>query len=870
MLKKELLLEGLDCANCAAKIEDEVNGLNGVKAYMNFMNKTLTLEIESTEEYANVLEQIKSIVHKHEPDVAVKERTGSKSVKKILILEDLDCANCAAKIETQIKDIQGVNDATVDFVSKKLSIEAADKKNLNRILDEITAIVKKIEPDGDVKVVDPIKNKGNRNAIMLNGLDCANCAAKIEAEVKNLDGVRFASVDFVSKKLTMEADDSVSTSELREKIEGIVKRIEPDVKVAFEENTSKAEIKENDEEDEDGDGDNRKKEIIKLVIGGALFAVGLIFKFPNWLELTIFIISYIIVGTKVVLSAVKGITRGQVFSEHFLMSIATIGAFFVGEYPEGVAVMLFYLLGELFEDMAVDHSRKSISALMDIRPDYANLKVGEEIEKVSPEDVNIGDTIVVKPGEKVPLDGKVIEGTSMVDTAALTGESVPRELEPGSDALSGFINKNGVLTIEVTKEFGESTVSKVLDLVQNASSKKAPTEKFITKFARYYTPVVVFGALALAVIPPLVVPGASFSDWIYRALVFLVVSCPCALVLSIPLGFIGGIGGASKRGILVKGGNYLEALNNVEAVVFDKTGTLTKGVFKVTETNPQNGYTDKELIEYAAYAESFSNHPIALSIISAYSAEIDKNRIENYQEIAGHGIKVNVNGKEVLAGNIRLMVSENIKYNDVDTLGTVVHVAIDKKYAGSVVISDEVKEDSAKAIKELKALGVGKTVMLTGDLKKVADKIGKKLGLDEVYSELLPADKVEKIESLEAKKSHNGKIVFVGDGINDAPVLARADIGMAMGGLGSDAAIEAADVVIMTDEPSKIASAIKIAKRTRSIVTQNIVFALGVKAVFLVLGALGVASMWEAVFADMGVAILAVLNAMRAMNMKNL
>ncbi|UZT81566.1 heavy metal translocating P-type ATPase [Caproicibacterium sp. BJN0003] len=787
MLKKELLLEGLDCANCAAKIEDEVNGLNGVKAYMNFMNKTLTLEIESTEEYANVLEQIKSIVHRHEPDVAVKERTDSKGVKKILILEDLDCANCAAKIETQIKGIQGVNDATVDFVSKKLEIKASDKKDLNRILGEITAIVKKIEPV---------------------------------------------------------------------------------VKVTFEENSSKVEIKENDDEDEDGD--DRKKEIIKLVIGGALFAVGLIFKFQNWLELTIFLISYIVVGGKVVLSAIKRIARGDVFSEHFLMSVATIGAFFVGEYPEGVAVMLFYLLGEMFEDMAVDHSRKSISALMDIRPDYANLKVGDELKKVSPDEVNIGDIIVVKPGEKFPLDGKVIEGTSMVDTAALTGESVPRELEPGSDALSGFINKNGVLTIEVTKEFGESTVSKVLDLVQNAGSKKAPTEKFITKFARYYTPVVVFGALALAVIPPLVIPGATFSDWIYRGLVFLVVSCPCALILSIPLGFIGGIGGASKRGILVKGGNYLEALNNVEAVVFDKTGTLTKGVFKVTETNPQNGYTDKELIEYAAYAESYSSHPIALSIISAYNSEIDKNRIENYQEIAGHGIKVNINGKEVLAGNTRLMTSENIEYNDVDTLGTVIHVAIDRTYAGSIVISDEVKEDSATAIKELKALGVGKTVMLTGDLKVVADKIGKKLGLDEVYSELLPADKVEKIESLEAKKSHKGKIVFVGDGINDAPVLARADIGMAMGGLGSDAAIEAADVVIMTDEPSKIVSGIKIAKRTRGIVSQNIVFALGVKAVFLVLGALGVASMWEAVFGDMGVAIIAVLNAMRALNTKKL
>lgn len=638
------------------------------------------------------------------------------------------------------------------------------------------------------------------------------------------------------------------------------------MKIALVKNPSKSKMEEKDDDDEEG----HKKEIVELVIGGTLFVVGLIFKFQNWLELTIFLISYIIVGRKVVLSAIKGIVRGQVFSEHFLMSVATIGAFFVGEYPEGVAVMLFYLVGELFEDMAVDNSRKSISELMDIRPDYANLQVGEELKKVSPDEVNIGNKIVVKPGEKIPLDGKVIEGTSMVDTAALTGESVPRELKPGSDALSGFVNKNGVLTIEVTKGFGESTVSKILDLVQNASNKKAPTEKFITKFARYYTPVVVFGALALAIIPPLVIPGASFSDWIYRGLVFLVVSCPCALVLSIPLGFLGGIGGASKKGILVKGGNYLEALNNVEAVVFDKTGTLTKGVFKVTKAISENGYTEDELIKYAAYAESYSNHPIALSIIAAYHAEIDKYKIENYQEIAGHGIKVNVNGKEVLVGNTKLMISENIQYTDVDTLGTVVHVAIDKKYAGSIIISDEVKEDSAKTIKELKALGVRKTVMLTGDLKKVADNIGKELGLDKVYSELLPADKVEKVESLEAQKSHKGKIVFVGDGINDAPVLARADIGIAMGGLGSDAAIEAADVVIMTDEPHKVASAIKIAKRTRNIVSQNIVFALGVKAIFLVLGALGLASMWAAVFADMGVALIAVVNAMRALNTKKI
>ena len=704
---------------------------------------------------------------------------------------------------------------------------------------------------------------------MLNGLDCANCAAKIETEIKNIEGIKFASVDFVSKRLTWEAESNTNVPMLVEKIESIVKKIEPDVKIALVENTSKPKIEEKDDDDDD-DEEDHKKEIVELVIGGTLFVVGLIFKFQNWLELTIFLISYIIVGRKVVLSAIKGIVRGQVFSEHFLMSVATIGAFFVGEYPEGVAVMLFYLVGELFEDMAVDNSRKSISELMDIRPDYANLRVGEELKKVSPDEVNIGNKIVVKPGEKIPLDGKVIEGTSMVDTAALTGESVPRELKPGSDALSGFVNKNGVLTIEVTKGFGESTVSKILDLVQNASNKKAPTEKFITKFARYYTPVVVFGALALAIIPPLVIPGASFSDWIYRGLVFLVVSCPCALVLSIPLGFLGGIGGASKKGILVKGGNYLEALNNVEVVVFDKTGTLTKGVFKVTKAISENGYTEDELIKYAAYAESYSNHPIALSIIAAYHAEIDKDKIENYQEIAGNGIKVNVNGKEILAGNTKLMISENIQYTDVDTLGTVVHVAIDKKYAGSIIISDEVKEDSAKTIKELKALGVRKTVMLTGDLKKVADNIGKELGLDKVYSELLPADKVEKVESLEAQKSHKGKIVFVGDGINDAPVLARADIGIAMGGLGSDAAIEAADVVIMTDEPHKVASAIKIAKRTRNIVSQNIVFALGVKAIFLVLGALGLASMWAAVFADMGVALIAVVNAMRALNTKKI
>lgn len=704
----------------------------------------------------------------------------------------------------------------------------------------------------------------NKTTVILEGLGCANCAAKIEAEVNSLDGVKFAAVDFLSRKLTLETDQGMDAAALIRRIQGIVKKIEPDVNVILEETTARDQSKETAEEA------GNKTEIARLMVGGAIFALGLIFNFQNWLELTLFLISYVIVGGRVVVKAIKGIAKGQVFSEHFLMSVATIGAFLIGQYPEGVAVMLFYLLGELFQDMAVDHSRKSISALMDIRPDYANLKIGDGIKKVPPEEVNIGDLIIVKPGEKIPLDGVVLDGTSMADTAALTGESMPRELLPGSDALSGFINKNGVLTIEVRKDFGESTVSKILDLVQNASSKKAPTEQFITKFARYYTPVVVFGALALAIIPPLVLAGAVFSDWLYRALVFLVVSCPCALVISIPLGFFGGIGGASKRGILVKGSNYLEALNNVEMVVFDKTGTLTKGVFEVVEVNAQSDFTAEELIEYAAYAESHSSHPIALSILKHYQQAVDFGKIEEYQEIPGHGLRVKLAGFEILAGNGKLMANAGIEYQDIETMGTVVHIAVNKKYAGNIVIADEVKADSAEAIKGLKALGIGKIVMLTGDIQAVGEKIGQQLGVDEVYSELLPADKVEKIEFLESQKTSKGKIVFVGDGINDAPVLARADIGMAMGALGSDAAIEAADIVIMTDEPSKIVTAIKVAKRTRNIVMQNIIFALGVKAVFLVLGASGLASMWEAVFADVGVAIIAILNAMRVMNTKTI
>ena len=612
------------------------------------------------------------------------------------------------------------------------------------------------------------------------------------------------------------------------------------------------------------------KRLWRIIIGAAVLATAVLLNLNNeWLQIALFIISYIIVGGDVVKRAVKNIFKGQVFDENFLMSIATIGAFFIGEYPEGVAVMLFYQVGELFQSYAVGKSRKSIASLMDIRPDYANVKKGDELVKVDPDEVQIGDIIVIKAGEKIPLDGKVIEGSSMIDTSALTGESIPREVEVGSDILSGCININGVITAEVTKEFGESTVSKILDLVENASSKKSNSEQFITKFARYYTPVVVIIAVFLAIIPPLVIDGATFSDWIYRALAFLVVSCPCALVISIPLSFFGGIGGASKKGILVKGSNYLEALAETEIVVFDKTGTLTKGVFNVQEIHPE-GVSKEELLELTAYVESYSNHPISLSLKRAYGKEIDNGRISDVEEISGHGVIATVDGKKVMAGNIKLMKMMDIPYFKGELIGTAVHVAVNNKYIGYIVIADEVKEDSAQAIKELKAANIKQTVMLTGDNKSVGSKVAKELGLDKVYAELLPADKVEKLEELFSQKSTKGKLAFVGDGINDAPVLARADIGIAMGGLGSDAAIEAADIVIMTDEPSKIATAMKISKKTLKIAHQNIVFAIGIKIIVLILSAFGITTMWAAIFADVGVTIIAVLNAFRALNVKNL
>lgn len=615
---------------------------------------------------------------------------------------------------------------------------------------------------------------------------------------------------------------------------------------------------------------SNQKRLLKIVLGSAIYAFGILSEVDTRISLAVFLAAYIIIGGDVVLKALKNITRGQIFDENFLMGIATIGAFFIGDYEEGVAVMLFYQVGELFQSYAVNKSRKSIASLMDIRPDYANVLRGDVLERVDPDEVEIDEVIVIKAGEKIPLDAVVIEGNSTVDTSALTGESLPREVSMGDVLLSGCININGLITARVLKEFGESTVSKILDLVENASSKKSNSENFITKFARYYTPAVVIVAALLAVIPPLVLEGASFSDWIYRALVFLVISCPCALVISIPLSFFGGIGGASRSGILVKGSNYLEALAGTEIVVFDKTGTLTKGVFKVQEIVP-DGIAKEELLEMTAYAESYSNHPISLSLKQAYGREIDAARIRDVEEIPGHGVIADMDGKTVAAGNSRLMKKLDISYGEAEgVIGTIVHVAINNTYAGYIVIADEIKDDAEKAVRDLKEGKIKNTVMLTGDAKPIGEKVAAQLGLDTVYAELLPGDKVDKVEELIAGKSKKGKLTFVGDGTNDAPVLARADIGIAMGGLGSDAAIEAADIVIMTDEPSKVATAVKISKKTLRIVKQNIVFALTVKAAVLILGAVGIASMWAAVFADVGVAVIAILNAIRMLNVKSI
>lgn len=632
-----------------------------------------------------------------------------------------------------------------------------------------------------------------------------------------------------------------------------------------------------------------KKENIKIIISAILLIVGLLAKFDNQLiKNSIFIISYIIIGAEIIIKAVKNIFHGELFDENFLMAIATIGAIIIGDYPEAVTVMLFYEIGEMFQDRAIENSRKSIESLASIKADYANLKSEDGIKKVNPQDVKIGDLIVIKPGEKIPLDGKIVEGISTLDTSALTGESIPRGVETGDTILSGCININGVLTVEVVKEFGESTVSKILSLIEESDDKKSNSEKFITKFAKYYTPIVVVLALIIAIVPP-IISHSSFVEWINRAFTFLVISCPCALVISIPLGFFGGIGAASKKGVLIKGSTYIEDLANSEIVVFDKTGTLTKGVFEVSKVSSTvDNITNQEILELAAYAENHSNHPIAKSILNAYGKEINHKLIEKIEEISGCGIvamikQVNIKNNttqdnffagnyretnEVIIGNSKIMEKFNIEYSKINEIGTVIYIAINKKYCGYIVISDVIKPDSKMTIEKLKQNRIKQTIMLTGDLDNVASDIAKELNIDKYYAELLPDEKVEKMKDLDKIKSKKGKLIFVGDGINDAPVLNLADIGIAMGGIGSDAAIEAADVVIMNDEPSKIIDAIKISKRTLKIVKQNIIFAIAVKVIVLLLGSLGIANMWEAVFADVGVSVIAVLNSLRILKCK--
>lgn len=607
--------------------------------------------------------------------------------------------------------------------------------------------------------------------------------------------------------------------------------------------------------------ENQKAILIRVILALILFGAG--FYIPQDFKFAVYFTAYAIAGWDVVFRAVKNIFKGEVFDENFLMSIATLGAFGIKEYPEAVMVMVLYQIGEMFQDYAVGKSRKSITELMDIRPDYANVEKDGQLVKVSPAEVTIGSIITVKTGEKIPIDGTVIEGSAVLDTSALTGESVPYRVQEGSTAISGCINLDGLLKIKTTKEFGESTAAKILELVESAGEKKARTENFITKFARYYTPVVVIAALILAFIPPFIIKGAVFTEWFSRALTFLVISCPCALVISVPLGFFAGIGGASKKGILIKGSSFIEALSKPDTVVFDKTGTLTKGVFKVVSIIP-DGVSKDELLQTAAYAENYSSHPIALSIKEAYGKEINSSEIKEVNEVAGNGVKAVVNGEAILVGSSRLLETYGINIKDTECSGTVVYVAANNKYLGYIVIADEIKEDAGDAIESLKKLA-RQTVMLTGDIKETADTIGRKLGIDKIYSQLLPAQKVEKLEEIIAEKQKNRSVVFAGDGINDAPVLTRADVGIAMGAMGSDAAIEAADIVIMDDKPSKITAAVKISQKTMLLVKENIAFAIGIKILFLILGAFGIITMWGAVFADVGVAVIAILNSLRAL-----
>ena len=729
--------------------------------------------------------------------------------------------------------------------------------------------------------------------MQVGGIDCTGCKMKIEGALERLKGVTEAAVTVTTGRLVVSYDPHlISEATIQERVKALGYSIIPGAKATANpdqgpdhkghDQTNGHDHSSHDEEDGHDHGHSHgagefdlKQELPPVVITVLLLAAAIVFKAPlhntpySIAEYAVIIPAYLLSGWTVLKAAGRNILRGQIFDENFLMTIATVGALAIHQLPEAVAVMLFFRIGELFQEYSVGRSRRSIKALLEVRPDTANLKVNGSLKQVSPQIVNVGDQICVKPGEKVPLDGEILEGSAQLDTSALTGESVPRTVGVGDPVLAGMINKSGLLTVRVTRLFGESSIAKVLDLVENATSKKAATEKFITKFARYYTPAVVFLSLAVALLPPLFIPGADRAEWVYRALILLVISCPCGLVISIPLGYFGGIGGAAKRGILIKGSTFLDTLTAVKTVVFDKTGTLTKGTFKVTQIVTQAGFSESELLALAAKAGANSNHPISQSIREAYAQPIDDTGVSDYAEIAGHGIRARIQNKVVLAGNDRLLHREKIDHDTCSAAGIVVHLVVDGHYAGHILIADEVKEDAAQAIRQLKNLGVEQTVMLTGDNEDVAKAVAGQLGLDGYFAGLLPEGKVEAIERL-LSRAGKGKVIFVGDGINDAPVIARADVGMAMGGLGSDAAIETADVVLMTDAPSKVAEAIKIAKKTRRIVMQNIAFALTVKAAFVLLGIFGIATLWEAVFADVGVALLAIFNATRVLNSQHL
>ena len=897
----DFLLEGLNCAHCAEKINDKVSKLDYVEnSNMNFVAKKLSVFMENESITEANVSKIAKIIHDTESGLTVSllknkvlgeisfdnkgniiksekkdEIDENKVIRVDFLLNNLNCAHCAEKINDKVAKLAYVENSNMNFVAKKLSVFAKAGDITKQHMSEIAKIIHETESGLTVSL---LKNK------VVGALEFDNKGNIVESGNTTRRGRTDLNVLYANRNNSEEHHhehgESCGCGEHHHDHDH------------GEECGCGEHHHNHDHGEECGCGEHHhdheheeikpkkvekpkekkeiNKDLIKIIIGVFVYAFG-IYEMAvgntGTFGVVVFLAAYILIGGDVLLKAAKNLFRGQVMDENFLMSIATIGAIAIGEHSEAVGVMLFYKIGEYLQQKAVGQSRKSISALMEIKAEFANLVQGGKIIQVDPEEVEVGDVIVVKPGEKVPLDGIVTEGEAMLDTSAITGESVLRSVKPGEEVVSGTINTNALIYVRVTKEYGESTVAKILDMVENAGSRKSQTENFISKFCRYYTPIVVGLALAVAFIPPLVIEGAVFRDWLYRGLIFLVVSCPCALVLSIPLSFFGGIGSASKNGILIKGSNYLEALRKANTVVLDKTGTITKGVFKVTEINPV-GMSEDELLKYAAIAEANSNHPIAKSIMESYNEkfeeEVKLSEIDKYEEIAAHGIKVLYNGKTILAGSSKLLDSENIEYKKIEESGTTVYVAVDGKFAGCIVISDEVKEDSKRAIEEMRKVGITNVVMLTGDNEAAAAKIAKEVGVNKHYSGLLPNQKVEILEEI-ANENSTGNTIFIGDGINDAPVLARADVGIAMGGVGSDAAIEASDIVFMTDELSKLPIAKRISEKTNKIVWQNIVFAMGVKVIVMLMSTGGVANMWEAIFADVGVALIAVLNAMRTL-----